>query len=105
MKKICYACGKYRSLYGVGNTAVCSECKGVLQWKIEKARKNKNPANAKHIARKMFNNTNRYQYHLREIPGWLWISTKHIADKEGISVRDLILNALAVEVKKNESDL
>jgi hypothetical protein len=93
--KTCDACGKPNPSIGIGGTMLCRPCSADVQSEIEQLRAAGKPVNAMQIARKLFRETSSAgSYLLRDIPDDLWTAAKHRAVDQGVSLRDLILQAL-----------
>ena len=98
---ICDACGKQtNSVTGVGRAILCRTCFPDVLAEVERRREAGKPTDALTIARQIFRETHSAgSYLLRDIPEQLWITAKHRAVDEGLSLRELILKALQEYLK------
>jgi hypothetical protein len=92
----CAACGK-KAIGGIsmGGTLLCRECAADVEIEIERLRAEGKQVNVAIIARKMFRESCVLGgYLLRDIPQNLWDRAKHKAIDKGLSLRELILQAV-----------
>lgn len=91
----CAACGKpVKGGISLGGTLLCRECAADVEIEIERLRSEGKPVNVSYIARRMFREScTPGGYLLKDIPQDLWDKAKHKAINEGISLRELILQA------------
>lgn len=92
----CAACGKdTKGCISMGGTLLCRECAADVEIEIERLRAEGKQVNVAIIARKMFRESCATGgYLLRDIPQELWDAAKHKAVDKGISLRELILQAV-----------
>lgn len=95
----CAACGRANARNSIGGTLVCAECRPIVQERLESARAAGKTADAAKEARALLRETSQ-DYLLRDIPADLWQQAKHLAVDRGVSLRDLILEALRRLVSK-----
>jgi uncharacterized Zn finger protein (UPF0148 family) len=99
MSRLCDACGA-PAFISMGGAMLCRACDVDVKEEIDRLRSQGKPVNAMHIARKIFKETHSAgAYQLRDIPKDLWDAAKHAAIDRGISLRDLILEALKKEIE------
>jgi hypothetical protein len=92
----CAACGKdTKGGISLGGTLLCRECVADVEIEIERLRAESKPVNVSIIARKMFRESCvPGGYLLRDIPQELWDKAKHKGIDKGLSLRELILQAV-----------
>jgi hypothetical protein len=95
MKK-CEACGTTKNISGsLGGVLLCKEHFADISAEVDKLRSEGTQVNVMGIARRMFREQfSTGDYILRDIPKKLWDEAKHTAIEDGISLRELILEAL-----------
>ena len=99
--KICEACGTpTNSGIVMGGAFICRHCEPDIRAEIDRLREEGKPVHVGHIARAYFRQTNSAgSYLLRDIPRSLWDRAKHKAVDEGVSLRDLVLEAIREYLK------
>jgi len=92
----CAACGKeVKGGISLGGTLLCRECAADVEIEIQKLREEGKQVNVAIIARKMFRESCAPGgYLLRDIPQELWDKAKHKAIDKGLTLRELILQAV-----------
>jgi len=92
----CATCGKdVKGGISMGGTLLCRECAADVEIEIERLRAEGKQVNVAIIARKMFREScTQGGYKLNDIPKELWDAAKHKAVDKGISLRELILQAI-----------
>jgi hypothetical protein len=92
----CAACGKdTKGGISLGGTLLCRECAADVEIEIERLRAEGKQVNVAIIARKMFRESCvPGGYLLRDIPKKLWDKAKNKAVDKGITLRELILQAV-----------
>ena len=92
----CNAWGKpLKGGIGMGGAMFCRPCAEDVRQEIEALRAEGKPVNALAIGRRIFRETHSVSgYLLRDIPEDLWNQAKHQAVDDGISLREMILEAL-----------
>jgi hypothetical protein len=99
--KTCVACGKPGNAHiSMGGTSLCRTCSADIEIEVNKLRAEGKPVNVANIARRIFRET--YcagDYLLRDIPKELWNEAKHASIDKGLSLRELILEALESYIK------
>ena len=92
----CEACGTTQNLGGsLGGVLLCRGHMADIQAEVEALRADGKQVNVMGIARRMYRETNGANtYLLRDIPDNLTVSAKRRALEQGISLRELILDAL-----------
>lgn len=95
MKK-CEACGTTKNIFGsLGGVMLCKEHHADISAEVEKIRAEGKQVNVMGIARRMFREQySTGDYILRDIPKELWDGAKHRAIDEGVSLREIVLNAV-----------
>ena len=95
MKK-CEACGTTKNINGsLGGVLLCKEHFADISAEVDQIRAEGKQVNLMGIARRMFREEySTGNYILRDIPKELWDRAKHRAVDEGISLRELALNAV-----------
>lgn len=96
MPRYCDACETAPAHIGYGGAMVCRRCDVEVKAEMERLRREGKPVNVVHIARGLFREANpdAESYLLRDIPQELWHRVKMRATAEGISIRDMLLQAL-----------
>jgi ribosomal protein S14 len=95
MMKTCDACGKPQVAVSMGGAMLCRICAEDVRQEIDRLHTEGKPVSAMGIARRMFRETHSAgSYLLRDIPEDLWTQAKHTAIDKGLSLRDLILEAV-----------
>lgn len=99
--RFCDGCGSPKAGVSMGGAILCKTCDADVQIEIAQLRKQGQPVNVLHIARRMFRDQNPAPgtYLLRDIPPKLWSDVEHRAVDEQGSVRDVILGALFAYLK------
>jgi len=98
--KTCDACGSPKVSGSIGGAALCRTCTEDVRVEIDSLRAAGKSVNAIGIARRIFRESHSAgAYQLKDIPTELWDLAKHAAINKGISLRDLILNAIREYVK------
>ena len=93
--RTCDACGKpIDSGVVIGGATVCRSCEPEVKAEIDRLQAAGKPVSAIAVARSMFRETHAGNYILRNIPKDLWIAAKHKAVDKGMSLRELILDAI-----------
>lgn len=102
MKNKCEACGTTKNVYGsLGGVMLCKAHYADITAEVEKLRSEGKQVNVMGIARQMFREQySTGNYILRDIPSELWDGAKDRAHGEGISLRELILNAIQAYLDK-----
>ena len=91
----CEACGTTQNLGSLGGVLLCRAHMADIQAEVEALRADGKQVNVMGIARRMYRETNGANtYLLRDIPDNLTVSAKRRALEQGISLRELILDAL-----------
>lgn len=91
----CDACGSGRVFVSMGGASLCRDCEPGIRLEMEQLREAGKSVNVLHIAKRIYRETfSGGDYLLRDVPKELWLQAKHRALDEGISVRDMILEAL-----------
>ena len=91
----CEACGTTQNLGSLGGVLLCRAHMADIQAGVEALRADGKQVNVMGIARRMYRETNGANtYLLRDIPDNLTVSAKRRALEQGISLRELILDAL-----------
>jgi hypothetical protein len=100
MKK-CEACGTTKNIIGsLGGVLLCKDHFADISAEVDALRAEGKQVNVMGIARRMFREQfSTGNYILRDIPSELWDKAKHRAIEEGVSLRELILNAIEEYVK------
>lgn len=99
MSTPCVGCGRPDARTALGGVMLCATCNLVVRERIESARAAGKPVDAAREARDLFRTENSVgSYLLRDIPTDLWQAAKHVAVDRGMSLRDLILDALRKSV-------
>lgn len=99
MIRPCAACGRPDARMSLGGTLLCLACRPIVQERLEAARAAGQTADAAKEARALLRETAQ-DYILRDIPAELWQEAKHAAVDRGVSLRDLLLDALRKAVAK-----
>lgn len=95
MSKTCAACGKPKVDVSLGGTPLCRPCAADIEAEIEHLREKGESVSVANIARRIFRETHSAgNYLLRDIPEDLWNQAKHVAIDKGLSLRELLLEAL-----------
>jgi hypothetical protein len=80
----------------LGGTLICRQCEPEVSAEISSIRAQGKPVNAAHIAHRIYKETHSGgNYLIRDIPTDLWDRAKHRAVDDGVSLRELVLLALA----------
>lgn len=92
----CEACGTTQNLGGsLGGVLLCRAHMADILVEVEAIRANGKQVNVAGIARRMYRDTNGANtYLLRDVPDDLMTAAKRKAFEQGISLRELILDAL-----------
>jgi len=92
----CAACGRpLTGGIGIGGVLFDRDCAVTVDLEIARLRAEGKPVNVRHIARRIFNETNNGgDYLLRDIPADLMDRMKHRAVDEHGTVRDILIKAL-----------
>jgi len=93
----CAACSGTTKLVtgGLGGVLLCREHLADVEVEIKKLRSQGKQVNVMAIARRMFREEHSAgDYLLRDIPEKLWLDAKHRAVNDGVSLRELILEAV-----------
>jgi hypothetical protein len=92
----CDACGKsLQGGVGIGGAMLCRTCAEDVRQEVDQLHAEGKPVNALGIARRIFREQHSAGgYLLRDIPQDLWTQAKHAAIDKGLSLRDLILDAV-----------
>jgi hypothetical protein len=92
----CEACGTTKNINGsLGGVLLCKEHFADISAEVEKLHAKGKQVNVSGIARRMFREQfSTGNYILRDIPSDLWDKAKHRAVDDGVSLRELILDAL-----------
>ncbi len=100
MKK-CEACGTTKNVYGsLGGVLLCKAHYADILAEVETIRAEGKQVNVSGIARRMFREQfSTGDYILRDIPAELWNEAKHRALDDGVSLRELILDAIQAHLK------
>ena len=104
--RTCDACGKPIFINGIngismGSAIICWSCEPDVKAEIDRLQAAGKPVSAIAIARKIFReNYSAGSYLLRDIPRDLWIAAKHKAVDKGMSLRELILDAIREYISK-----
>lgn len=103
MKK-CEACGTTKNINGsLGGVLLCKEHFADISAEVDQLHAAGKQVNVSGIARRMFReNFSTGNYILRDIPSELWDQAKHRAVDEGISLRELIFDALQKRLSKHD---
>lgn len=98
--KTCEACGTTKNIYtALGGVMLCKDHYQDISAAIEKLRAKGIQVNVAGMARKIYRKINKTNnYILRDIPSDLWSATKEHAHKKGLSIREVIITALAETV-------
>lgn len=98
MMKKCEACGTTKNVYGsLGGVLLCKAHYTDISAEVEALRAEGKQVNAMGIARRMFREQySTGDYLLRDIPKDLWDTAKHHAIDDGVSIRELVLEAIQV---------
>lgn len=101
MSKKCEACGTIKNVYGsLGGVMLCKAHLADISAEVESLRSDGKQVNVMGIARRMFREQySTGNYILRDIPQELWDRAKHRAIDDGVSLRELILEALQAYIK------
>jgi len=99
MSQPCAACGQPDARHSLGGVLLCQRCRPAIQERLETARASGKTADAAKEARALLRETAQ-DYILRDIPAELWQQAKHAAVDRGVSLRDLLLDALRKVVAK-----
>jgi hypothetical protein len=96
MSRLCAACGKpIVAGIQIGGVLLCSGCDPIVAEEIALLRAEGKPVNARHIAMRLFRQqSDPQQYLYRDIPGELWSAAQHAATERGVSLRELLTEAI-----------
>lgn len=101
MSRACSGCGRVDAHTSLGGVILCNSCRMIVLDRIDAARSAGKTADAAKEARALFLAENSVgSYLLRDIPTVLWDQAKHAAVDRGVSLRDLILDALRAHIGK-----
>jgi hypothetical protein len=94
--KKCEACGTTKNVYGsLGGVLLCKEHYADISAQVEALRAEGKQVNVMGIARQMFRvQFSTGNYILRDIPSELWERAKRKAFADGVSLREVVLQAL-----------
>lgn len=94
----CEACGTTKNLGGsLGGVLLCREHFADILAQVEALRSEGKQVNVMGIARQMFREEySTGNYILRDISKELWDAAKHRAVDDGVSLRELVLNAIQI---------
>jgi hypothetical protein len=100
MKK-CEACGTTKNINGsLGGVLLCKEHFADISAQVEQMHAEGKQVNVMGIARRIYREANDTgNYILRDVPAELMNAAKHKAIDEGISLRELIMDALRQYLK------
>ena len=100
MKK-CEACGTTKNVAGsLGGVILCRAHMADIEAEVTALRAEGKQVNVMGIARRMFREQySTGDYILRDIPQELWDRAKHRAIDDGVSLRELLLEALELRLK------
>lgn len=99
--KACDACGIQGANCIIGGAVLCRKCAEDVICEIDKARAEGKLVNALGIARAIFRETySAGNYLLRDIPKDLMDEVRNESHKQGISMRDWILDAMRAKLSK-----
>jgi len=101
MKK-CEACGTTKNINGsLGGVLLCKEHFADISAEVDRLHAEGKQVNVAGIARRMFREQfSTGNYILRDIPQELWDGAKHRAIDEGVSLREIVLNAIQAYLDK-----
>lgn len=95
MSGLCAACGSAKARSSVGGVPLCGTCSPKIHAEMDTLRASGKPVDVSKIALALFRGENSVgSYLLRDIPMELWRQAKHISVDRGISLRELLLDAL-----------
>lgn len=102
MTRQCAACGTTKNLGpSLGGVLLCRDHYNDISAQVEQIRAEGKQVNVAGIARQMFREQySTGNYILRDIPKELWDAAKQKAFKDGISLRELVLNAVEAHLTK-----
>ena len=101
MSRHCAACGSTDIRVSLGGVQLCATCDPKIRVEIDSLRAAGKPVDVSRIALALFRAENSVgSYLLRDIPTELWDAAKHEAINKGISLRELLLDALRAYIKK-----
>jgi len=100
MSRACDACGgEAVAAVSIGGTYLCRTCSPLIQIEIDALRAEGKPVNAPKIAA-IFRRQSSPDYLLRDIPPALWEQVKAEAARRDCTIRDLIFEAIKMELEK-----
>ena len=93
--KSCLACGSQYGYVVVRGTTLCRDCEPIVLEAVKQKRAAGLPANAGHIAKKLFREKNPIRHYLlNDIPCELWEWGQHYGIDAKMSMRDIIIASL-----------
>lgn len=105
MTRQCAACGTTKQLgSSLGGVLLCRDHYQDISAQVEQLRSEGKQVNVAGIARQMFREQySTGNYILRDIPKELWDAAKHRAVDDGVSLRELVLDAVQAYLDKERS--
>ena len=94
----CTICNK-RGAVGIGGSLFCREHAAIVEMEIERLRADGNPVDAAKIAATLRGEEGK-DYLLRDVPADLWRQAKAAAALRGVTIREVLIDALRESVGK-----
>lgn len=102
MKKLCDACGSITPAgVSIGGAYICRDCDPDIHDEITRLRAAGERVNVRHIAKRMLRERNGAgTWLMQDPPAEMWQAAKDLANKRGISMRELVILAVHEYVNK-----